>query len=100
MLGQGHYYCRRCGHAVYASRGGCGTCGTSLASLMLFDDAMSGGFIDRGMYDGGGIGFDPFDGEPVFNIPGTGIGIEPDGEVDLNVGGFDVPMDGGGFGGW
>ena len=28
MLGQGHYYCRRCGHAVYASRGGCGTCGT------------------------------------------------------------------------
>lgn len=85
MYGQGHYYCRNCGHAVYASRGGCGSCSTPLASLMLLDAAM-----DQG-YAGTGIGFDPFDGEPVFNL-GDGIGIEPDGQMDIDVGGFDIPL--------
>lgn len=86
MYGQGHYYCQGCGHAVYASRGGCGTCGTPLARLMLFDNAFDQGFTNPG------IGFDPFDGEIAFDIPGTGLAIEPDGQLDADLGGFDIPL--------
>lgn len=85
MYGQGHYYCSNCQHAVYARRGGCGTCSTPLGELMMLDAAM-----DQGLA-GGGIGFDPFDGEPVFNL-GDGLGIEPDGQMDIDVGGFDIPL--------
>ena len=86
MYGQGHYYCQGCGHAVYARRGGCGSCGTPLASLMLLDAALDGGFASPG------IGFDPFDGEIAFDIPGTPFAIEPDGQVDFDLGGFDIPL--------
>jgi hypothetical protein len=85
MRGMGHYYCPNCGHAVYARRGGCGTCSTPLADLMLLDAAFDQGFADPG------IGFDPFDGEPVFNL-GDGFGIEPDGQVDIDFGGIDIPL--------
>jgi hypothetical protein len=85
MRGHGHFFCSACNHAVYASRGGCGTCSTPLAELMLLDDAFDGGFAQPG------LGFDPFDGEPVFSL-GDGIGIEPGGQVDLDVGGFDIPV--------
>jgi hypothetical protein len=95
MLGQGHFYCQRCGHAVNARYGGCRTCRTPLADLMLFDAAMDMGYVDRGLYNSGGIGFDPFDGDFAFNIPGTDIGVESDGQVDLDVGGIDIPIDGG-----
>ena len=103
MYGQGHYFCRNCNHLVYGYRGGCGTCNRSLAQLTFFDTAWDRGYVDRDTYSSGGLGFDPFDGELVFNLPGTDIDIEPDGELDLNLGGIDVPMDGGfddGFGGW
>ena len=55
---------------------------------MMLDEAM-----DQGMWNQGGpsLGFDVFDGEPVLNM-GDGIGIEPDGQVDLDVGGFDIPI--------
>jgi hypothetical protein len=86
MYGQGHYYCASCGHAVYASRGGCGTCMTPLGSLLLLDVA-----LDRG-YVAPGIGFDPFDGEIAFDIPGTPFAIEPDGQLDADFGGFDIPL--------
>lgn len=85
-LNQGHYFCRGCGHAVYAQYGGCRTCQTPLAELMLLDEAVGGGFA------GGQVGFDPFDGEFAFNIPGTDLAIEPDGQLDINVGGFDFPI--------
>lgn len=97
--GRGHYFCRQCNHLVYGYRGGCGTCRTTLAELMLFDAAWDSGYINRGMYDGGGIGFDPFDGEIAFDIPGTDLAIEPDGQIDLDLGGVDIPLDDG-FGGW
>ncbi len=98
--GQGHYWCQRCNHMVYASRGGCGTCRRPLASLVLFDEAFDNGYIDRDRYNGGGIGFDPFDGNIAFDIPGTDLAIEPDGQVDINLGGVDIPLDGGFGGGW
>jgi hypothetical protein len=53
---------------------------------MLLDEAM-----DQGLA-GGGIGFDPFDGQVAFNIPGTDLAIEPDGQVDIDMGGFDIPI--------
>jgi hypothetical protein len=86
MRGQGHRFCPNCGHAVYARRGGCGTCSTPLAELMMLDAA-----FDQGLA-GSGIGFDPFDGEIAFDIPGTGLAIEPDGQIDMNFGGFDIPL--------
>lgn len=86
MYGCGHYYCPRCGHAIYARRGGCGSCSTPLASLMLLDAA-----IDQG-YAGPDIGFDPYDGEIAFGIPGTDLAIEPDGQLDIDMGGFDIPI--------
>ena len=85
MRGMGHYYCQGCRHGVYASRGGCGTCGTPLGGLMMLDAAFDQGFASPG------IGFDPFDGEPVFNL-GDGLGVEPDGQMDIDVGGFDIPV--------
>lgn len=86
MYGMGHYYCRNCQHAVYARRGGCGSCMTPLAGLMLLDDAFDGGFASPG------IGFDPFDGEIAFDIPGTDLAVEPDGQVDIDFGGIDFPV--------
>jgi hypothetical protein len=86
MYGQGHYYCRNCGHAVYARRGGCGSCSTPLADLMLLDAAFDQGYASPG------IGFDPFDGQIAFDIPGTDLAIEPDGQLDIDLGGFDIPL--------
>jgi hypothetical protein len=86
MYGQGHRYCQGCGHAVRAGRQGCGTCGQGLADLMLYDEAFDGGMF------GGRIGFDPMDGQFAMDIPGTDLAIEPDGQVDLNLGGFDIPL--------
>jgi hypothetical protein len=87
MYGQGHLYCTSCGHAVYRRFGGCRTCGTPLAELMLLDAAMDDGLC------GPGIGFDPFDGEIAIGIPGTDLAIEPEtGQFDLDFGGFDVPL--------
>lgn len=48
--------------------------------------------MDRG-YGGGGIGFDPLDGQFAFDIPGTDLAIEPDGQVDIDLGGIDIPVD-------
>lgn len=87
MYGRGHYFCPGCGHAVYARRGGCGTCSTPLGELMMLDAAM-----DQGLCGDGGIGFDPFDGEIAFGIPGTDLAIEPDGQLDIDFGGFDLPL--------
>jgi hypothetical protein len=86
MFGQGHYYCQQCGHAIYARHGGCRTCMTPLADLMLYDDAQN-----QGMFGGGGIGFDPVDDSIAFNL-GDGLAIEPDGQMDIDVGGFDIPI--------
>lgn len=95
MRGQGHYYCPRCRHAVYASRGGCGTCMTPLIELMLLDDAFG-----QGMAYPDQISFDPFDGQIAFNIPGTDLAIEPDGRVDIETPFGDVPLQDDPFGGW
>jgi hypothetical protein len=92
MYGQNHCWCNGCGHAVYAHRGGCGTCGTPLSRLMLFDLALDQGFVNRDVFNAGGIGFDPFDGEMAFGIPGTDLAIEPDGQVDVDFGGVDIPL--------
>lgn len=87
MQGQGHYYCRNCGHAVHARHGGCRTCRTPLADLMLLDAAFDQGFAQQG-----GISFDPFDGDFAFDVPGTDLAIEPDGQVDIDFGGIDFPI--------
>lgn len=89
MYGQNHRYCQQCGHAVHSGYGrSCTGCGTSFGQLLMLDEA-----IDTGMWNQGGpsLGFDVFDGEPVMNL-GDGFGIEPDGQVDLDVGGFDIPL--------
>lgn len=87
MYGQGHRYCPSCGHAIHRNAGGCRSCGAGLADLMLFDEAydQQGGF-------GGGIGFDPMDDQFAVNIPGTDLAIEADGQVDIDLGGFDIPL--------
>lgn len=85
-VGNGHYFCRQCGQGVYARSGGCRNCGIPLAELMLFDDAYAGGMMN------GPVSFDPFDDSIAFNIPGTDLAIEPDGQLDLNIGGFDIPL--------
>src|SRR5580692_9154946 len=85
MFGQGHYYCQNCGHAVQSRYGGCRTCMTPLSELMLLDDAQNQGLA------GGSIGFDPVDDSIAFNL-GDGLAIEPDGQLDIDVGGFDIPI--------
>jgi hypothetical protein len=100
MYGQGHRWCPRCGHMVYGNRWGCGTCRTPLAQLMMYDAAWDGGYIDQGLFNSGSIGFDPWDGSVAFDIPGTDIAIEPDGQIDMDFGGIDVPLDDGFGGGW
>lgn len=85
-LNQGHYFCQRCGHAVYARYGGCRSCQTPLADLMLLDEAVGGGFAN------GPVGFDPFDGQFAFNVPGTDLAIEPDGQLDVQTPFGDMPI--------
>jgi hypothetical protein len=53
---------------------------------MMLDLAMDQGTV------GGGIGFDPLDGQFAFDIPGTDLAIEPDGQVDMDMGGLDFPI--------
>lgn len=89
-LGQGHYWCQNCGHAVRSQYGGCRTCMTPLSDLVLFDEFAGGGGFDN--WGGGGIGFDPVDDSIAFNIPGTDLAIEPDGQVDVGFGGMDFPI--------
>jgi hypothetical protein len=86
MYGQGHYWCPNCQHAVYSRYGGCRTCRTPLAELLILDEVIDGGL------DPAGIGFDPFDREIAFGIPGTPFAVEPDGQVDLDLGGFEIPL--------
>jgi hypothetical protein len=86
MYGHGHYYCQSCGHAVSAQYGGCRSCRTPLADLMMLDVAMDEGLC------GDGVGFDPFDGEFAFNIPGTDLAVEPGGQIDIDMGGMDFPV--------
>lgn len=86
MYGLNHRYCPTCGHAVRAGALGCGTCRTPMASLMMYDAAYDRGLI----YDG--IGFDPMDGQFAIDIPGTDLAIEPDGQIDLDLGGIDIPL--------
>jgi hypothetical protein len=87
MYGQNHRYCPACGHAVRYGHPQCSGCGTGFGDLMLLDLAM-----DQGMGGGGGIGFDPLDGQFAFDIPGTDLAIEPDGQVDMDVDGIDFPV--------
>lgn len=56
--GQGHYFCRGCGHAVYEQHGGCRTCQTPLERLIMLDVA-----VDMGMIAMDSVFFDPFDGD-------------------------------------
>lgn len=87
MRGQGHYYCEDCGHAVRRSAGGCASCGTPIADLIMLDLAFSRGLASPG------IGFDPLDGQFAVNIPGTGLAYEPGtGQLDISIGGFDIPV--------
>ena len=85
MFGQGHYFCRTCGHAVYAQYGGCRTCQTPLASLVRLELAFDRGWVSSG------IGFDPYDGQFAFDI-GGGLAIEPDGQLDVETPFGDVPI--------
>lgn len=87
MYGQNHRYCPTCGHAVRYGHPQCSGCGTGFGDLMMLDLAM-----DQGMGGGGGIGFDPLDGQFAFDIPGTDLAIEPDGQVDMDVDGIDFPV--------
>lgn len=87
MYGQGHRFCENCGHAVRSGRMGCGSCGTPWADLMMLDFAFDDGYAQRD-----GIGFDPLDGQFAFDIPGTDLAIEPDGQVDIDFGGIDFPV--------
>lgn len=87
MRGQGHRYCPTCGHAVRSGHPQCSGCGTGFGELMLLDMA-----LDQGYGNGGGIGFDPLDGQFAFDIPGTDLAVEPDGQVDIDLGGFDIPI--------
>ncbi len=82
-VGQGHYFCQNCQHAVNSRFGGCRTCGTPLSGLMLFDELANGGFFNEGGGWGGGpIGFDPVDDSIAFNL-GDGLAVEPDGQIDV-----------------
>lgn len=87
-VGQGYYWCQSCGHMVQPGSGGCRSCQTPLADLMLYDDFFGNGGTD--MF-GSPIGFDPYDGDFAFNL-GDGLAIEPDGQIDMQVGGFDIPI--------
>lgn len=79
-------YCPGCHRRVHSRLSSCGGCGTSFAELMLWEEAMGGGLID------GNIGYDPIDGQFAFDIPGTDLAIESDGQIDLDLGGFDIPL--------
>jgi hypothetical protein len=86
MYGQGHAYCEDCGHIVRRGHPRCTGCGTLFSDLMMADLAFDNGFAQRGS-----VGYDPLDGSFAFNI-GGGLAIEPDGQVDLDIGGFDLPI--------
>jgi hypothetical protein len=86
-----HHY-RHCGNAG---------CTDILAAELFRDGALIADEINcghsyiapqqrDGWNDGVGLGYDPFDGEPVFNV--GGIGFEPNGQIDINVGGLDFPI--------
>jgi hypothetical protein len=88
-------------HYRYCGNTGC----ASVLGAELFADAelieaeefacggCGGGYIAPmnrpGWNNGVSLGYDPFDGQLVENI--GGIGFEADGQIDLNVGGFDIP---------
>jgi hypothetical protein len=86
MYGQNHRYCQGCGHVVRYGHPQCAGCGTGFAELMLLDDALSGAMVTQE------VGFDPLDGQFAFDIPGTDLAIEPDGQLDVNMGGIDIPV--------
>jgi hypothetical protein len=88
VYGQGHRWCENCGHAVRYGHPRCSGCGTGFGELMMLDL-----FMDRG-YGGGGIEFDPLDGQFGFEIPGTDIVVEQDGQIGVDPfdSGFDFPV--------
>lgn len=61
----------------------CPGCNTFFEDILI-EDAMMGA--------GGGIGIDPFDGQVAVDIPGTDLAVEPDGQIDIDLGGFDIPL--------
>jgi hypothetical protein len=67
-----------CGNQVFAGNY-CGGCNTA--------------FEDIALEMGGGIGIDPMDGQMAAGIPGTDLAVEPDGQLDINLGGMDIPLD-------
>lgn len=91
MYGLGHNYCPTCCHLVRAGRA-CGTCGAGVTDLLMFDAAVDQGMVSGWGNPGFSIGFDPFDDQLVIND--GPIGFEPGtGEMDMNVGGIDFPLD-------
>jgi hypothetical protein len=87
-LRQGNYWCQDCRHIVSPQFGGCRTCRTPLDRLVEYDVLYNQGFFED--FDGP-VSFDPFDGEFAFNIPGTDLAVEPDGEIDVQTPFGDMP---------
>lgn len=81
MRGQGHYWCQNCGHGVYARFGGCRTCQTPLADLMMLDLAIDLGYASAF----GGILFDPYIGGFGFDPFGPAVIIEEPVVIEENV---------------
>jgi hypothetical protein len=80
VYGRNHRYCQNCNHAVHCGYGRpCSGCGLGFGEMMMLDEAIDGGMWNN---SGPSIGFDFTDDEPVFNM-GDGLGIEPDGQVDV-----------------
>jgi hypothetical protein len=87
VYGQNHAYCQECGHVVRYGHPQCSGCGTAFGELMALDYAFNNHYAQQGL-----VGFDPLDGQFAFNIPGTDLAVEPDGQLDIDIGGFDVPI--------
>jgi hypothetical protein len=91
MYGQGHRWCPNCNNAIRGNRS-CGGCGLAFAELMLFDSAWDNGYVDQGLFNSGGIGFDPMDGQFTVQM-GDGLSFEPGtGQVDGDTPFGDFPV--------
>jgi hypothetical protein len=86
MYGQGHAFCRGCGHAVRYGHPQCTGCGTGFSELMALDYAFDSGYGQQG-----GIGFDPLDGQFAFNL-GDGLAVEAGGQLDVETPFGDYPV--------
>lgn len=89
-LNQGHRWCGNCNQMVRAGAGGCGTCRSPLASLVMFDEFAGGGGFDN--WGGGELGFDPMDGQFAVDM-GDGLAYEPGtGDIDVETPFGDFPI--------